>query len=66
MQWGSGAAWEDAQLLAPKTKPAKESRSRSRKEGGSDQASLIDLGGESNEDDWQSWEGDAWASLQRK
>ena len=52
--------------MAPKTKPAKESRSRSRKAGGSDQASLIDLGGESNEDDWQSWEGDAWASLQRK
>ena len=41
-------------------------RQASKKAGGSDQASLIDLGGESKEDEWQSWEDDAWASLERK
>jgi len=73
-QWGSGAAWEDAQLTAPKTKAAKAAKATKKAAGGggggggggSDQASLIDLGGESKEDDWQSWEEDAWASLSRK
>ncbi|KAF0305688.1 hypothetical protein FJT64_022720 [Amphibalanus amphitrite] len=65
-QWGSGAAWDDAQIAAPKTKAAKEAKSRTKKAGGSDQKSLIDLGGESKEDEWQSWEDDAWASLERK
>ncbi|XP_037084640.1 uncharacterized protein LOC119105279 [Pollicipes pollicipes] len=63
VQWGSGAAWDDAQLAAPKTKAAKARTAK--KPGGSDQASLIDLG-DAKEDDWQSWEDDAWASLERK